>query len=235
MPINWDDPNTPRWLLDAARYTRYNLRLSQMILCSAPDGGTLCSLGCGAGLTELELASRFERVTCADRSGAAISFLRLEAARRGVENLDCIVCDDSALTGSWDTVLAILHGSGEDFAGHYLALARRRLIAVTHAPPLPDMPPEKFRMRSANNADTVSAELDARGLAYTRRDCRLSHGQPLRSFDEARQFVRIYGKARPGQSDDEYLSAHLAETGRKDFPYYLPKEKRFSIFVIERG
>ena len=32
MPLNWDDPRIARWLHDAAQYTRYNLRLSQMIL-----------------------------------------------------------------------------------------------------------------------------------------------------------------------------------------------------------
>ncbi len=234
MPLNWDDPRIARWLRDAAQYTRYNLRLSQMILRFAPDGGTLCSLGCGIGLTELELAERFERVTCVDRSAVAIAFLRDEAQRRGTVNLDCRVCDDHTLAGSWDTVLAILHGSGDDFSGGYLALARHRLIAVTHAPPSPELPPEKLHLRSLNNADTVSAALDAHGLAYTRQDCRISHGQPLRSLGEARQFVLVNGKSRPGQSPDAYLAEHLTETGRADFPYYLPKEKRFSMFVIEK-
>ena len=232
--LNWDDPHTARWLRDAARYTGYNLRLSQMILRFSPDGGTLCSLGCGAGLTELELAPHFLRVTCVDRSAAAIAFLRAEAARRGAANLDCRVCDDHTLTGSWDTVLAILHGNGGSLAGEYLALARRWLIAVTHAPPAPGTPPEKIRLHGDNNADTVAAALDGRGLDYTRRDCTLSHGQPFHSLDDARRFAEAYARPRPGQSPDAYLAEQLTETGRADFPYYLPKEKRFSIFVVEK-
>lgn len=234
MLLNWDDIRTARWLTDAAEYTRYNEKLARLIAELSPEGGTVCSLGCGLGLTELELAPRFESVTCVDTSENVLAFLRAEIARRGIANMDCRVCDARSLTGRWDTVLAIFHGDGEDFAGSYLALARRRLIAVTHSPPSPELPPEKFRLRSLKNADTVSAVLDSHSLSYTRRDCCMEHGQPLESLSSARQFVLTYGKPRPSQSLEQYLNEHLTATGRDDFPYYLPKKKLFSVFTIER-
>lgn len=234
MLLNWDDAHTARWLVYAAEYTRYNDQLAKLITGFSPEGGTLCSLGCGLGLTELALAAHFEHVTCVDISENVIDFLRGEIERRSIGNMDCRVCDARGLTGRWDTVLAILHGDGGDFAGPYLALARRRLIAVTHAPPSPELPPEKFHLRSLKNADTVSAALDAHGLSYTRHDCSIEHGQPLESLADARQFVLTYGKPRPGEALEQYLGEHLIATGRDDFPYYLPKEKHFSVFVIER-
>lgn len=235
MLLNWDDARMARWLVSAAEYTRYNDRLARLITALSPEGGSLCSLGCGLGLTELALASHFEHVTCVDMSESAIGFLRGEIERRAVGNMDCRVCDARELTDRWDTALAILHGDGGDFAGPYLDLARRRLIAVTHAPPSPELPPEKYRLRSLKNSDTISAVLDAHGLSYARHDCSIEHGQPLESLADARQFVLAYGKPRPGEAPEQYLSEHLISTGREDFPYYLPKEKRFSIFVIERG
>lgn len=234
MLLNWDDMRTARWLIDAAEYTHYNEQLARLIISLSPGGGTLCSLGCGLGLTELELAPHFERVTCVDMSENVLAFLCTEIARRSLHNMECLACNARELTGSWDTVLAILHGGGEDFAGPYLAMARRRLIAVTHAPPTSELPPEKYRLRSMKNSDTVSAVLDAHGLRYTRHDCCMEHGQPLGSLADARQFVLTYGKPNLGETLEQYLNEHLIVTGRDDFPYYLPKEKRLSVFVIEQ-
>ena len=235
MLVNWEDTRTARWLADAAEYTRHNAQLARLIVSLSPEGGTLCSLGCGLGLTELELTKHFEHITCVDVSGNVLAFLRAEISRRGLENMDCRVCDAHELTGSWDTVLAIHHGDGGDFAGPYLALARRRLIAVTNAPPSSELPPEKYRLRSTKNADTIAAALDARGLSYTRRDCLIEHGQPMESLTDARQFVLAYGMPLPDETLEQYLGKHLVATGSEDFPYYLPKEKRFSVFVIERS
>ncbi len=68
--------------------------------------------------------------------------------------------------------------------------------------------------------------LEQRKIPYATGTLTLEMGQPLRSLDEAGQFFRLYNRGDDAALTDEYLKARLTETGRTDFPLYLPQVRQ---------
>ena len=225
----WDEQRI-RWLHDASVYTGYDRRLAALLLAHIPRRTSLCDVGCGAGLVDAELAPYFREVTCVDRSAEAVAATDALLRARGVRGVTTLCADARSLSGRWDTVLALFHGGAE--ALRYLPLARDRLVLAVRTERRGSFgPPERKRVKDFAASDAEEL-LRRRGVRYTRTDCALEHGQPLRSYRDAEAFVRAYSEPLPRCELDAYLRASLRETGRSDFPFYLPKEKKFALFIV---
>lgn len=233
MQAGWDEKKL-RWMRTAGAYTGYNRRLAAEILAHIPAGGTLCDLGCGAGLLAMELSPRFARTVCVDWNGAAAAFVREEAARRGLMALEMRHMDAAALTERFGTVLTVLHGRAEDIAGPYLALAEERLVAVINSTARGNIGPEGYRSCKRTTPEQLSSLLRERGLRFAQFPLLLEHGQPFPNRAEAADFVETYCTAPPASAVAAYLDTHLVETGDPAFPLYLPNAKRLTVFVVER-
>ncbi|MBP1762598.1 MAG: hypothetical protein H6Q64_2140, partial [Firmicutes bacterium] len=65
------------------------------------------------------------------------------------------------------------------------------------------------------------------------QDVSLEFGQPLRSMEEARSFVRAEASRISEEDLSNFLSERLVETGQEKYPFYIPNLKTFGIFEIE--
>ena len=76
--------------------------------------------------------------------------------------------------------------------------------------------------------------LTERGVPFEAETLEPEMGQPFRSMEEARQFFRLYSRdADKAAITDEFLRGRLAETGREDFPLYLPHKRQVGYLQFE--
>lgn len=232
MGITWNE-QTLAWFHAAGEYTDYNRRVAEILLPYIPGEGTVCDIGCGAGLVDLELARSVKWITCVDINPKAAASVREDAKKLGISNLTAVCMDGRALTGSWDTVITLFHGGREAYE-NYSNLARSTYLMVTHGMTSQRFGPENRRPDRCHGTEYTRCELDKLGAAYELVELELEHGQPLMDWRDARCFVKAYSKPMEDGELERYLQEHLVETGDMRYPYYLPKKKKIGLFIIRK-
>ena len=162
-----------------------------------------------------------------------IASVQEEIARRGAESITAVHADGRALPGSWDAVIALFHG-GEDLAECYLRKAKDTLILATHGESYGNFGPAEHKVFKRYGVSGMKDYLDLRGIHYTVQETAIEYGQPLTDRDDARAFVRAYTAPMEDAELEAYLAETLVETGREDFPYYLPNRRKIGLFTIRR-
>ena len=76
--------------------------------------------------------------------------------------------------------------------------------------------------------ESACGYLERQGIPYTSRRMALDFPQPLRTREDARRFMALYG----GGDEAEALPTSLASTGDPEFPWQLPGVRRFGLIVI---
>lgn len=230
MRVGWNE-RTITWLEAASEFTGFHRKLAELLRPHLHPGGTLCDLGCGLGLIDLELSPWFERITCLDTSAPALAALERLAARRGCTNLEPVRGDVEELEGEWDSVLGVFFGFG-DRIPQWLSHCRRSLVVVVADGGRPSFGPGHPAKRYT--ADYAQALLEEAGIPYRMERHGLEYGQPFRSLEEAEEFGRIYSGGSLAE-DLAYLHDRLTATGDPVYPWYLPQEKRFAVFSVQKG
>ena len=232
MRFAWNE-QTIRWFLDASIYTGFHKALAQIIMPHLSPGGTLCDLGCGLGRLDIELAPFMAKITAVDTNENATEFLRHEAMTSGLSNLSIIHGVASSLTETFDFVLLSFFGKSDLF--EMMKLCKQRLIRIVSAENKSGLYPQKYRCKVKDTVPIVQEELDAMGISYKLELHSIEFGQPLRSWQDAKQYVI---QNAPVASDDEvsgFLDENIVRTDDGDFPLYLPNQKELGIFVLGRG
>jgi SAM-dependent methyltransferase len=232
MRIVYDDESV-RWFREASDFTGYGRGMAELLLARMPARGSVCDMGCGAGLVDMELALHVGRITCVDIDPRAAASVAELARARGLANVEAVCADATTLAGEWDTVVALFHG-GSAFVPGYLAKARDRLILATSAGHGGFSAAGRGRP-TGYGPDAVAAHLEELGLAYAAERHSLEYGQPFRTYADAVRFVRTWSPEATDAELDAYLGGALQQTGREDFPLYLPKRREFVLFVIPRN
>ncbi len=199
-----------------------------------PGRASLLDLGCGVGLIDIAVADEFSRITCVDRDDQALRLLEADLAARNISNIKTWHANAADVRGQWDTVLMVFFGHLEEQLRHALSLCRHNIIAVIHGDAQGTLGPKDYHPPKCGTVSGTRQALHALGARYAVQEHALEYGQPFASREEAIAFVRAYSKNPPDMAVADYLDARLTETGRADFPYYLPNLKRFGIFVIGR-
>ncbi len=231
--IVWNE-TAARWFRDAAEYTQFNKKLASLLLELIPQRGTLCDIGCGLALTDIELARHFERVTCVDKSAEAVELASRCVEKSGLSNIEVIKADGRELEGQWDAVITLFHGTERDFTGRYPRLARGTFVAAVHEGSKDGQSITGRKVQKPCTADTVTAALNDAKINYTAAKHSLEYGQPLRSLVDGMNFLRAYSDGANDAQLYDRLNTRVVETGHKDLPYYLPAKKRFSLIKIPR-
>jgi hypothetical protein len=74
------------------------------------------------------------------------------------------------------------------------------------------------------------------GVEHEEREFSCEFGQPFRSIDDAVRFFELYSRDEDKSViNEKNVRSRLVETGKPDFPYYLPHLKQSNIYVIDRG
>lgn len=233
MPIKWND-QTCRWFEAASEYTGYNRLLAEILKKHIPQGESLCDLGCGAGLIDLELANHCSDITCIDIAPDAVDCVRRGAECRGIKNINALCADAASFQLPHDTVTAFFFGDSQ-FYENFFPLARKRLIITVHEQRKGKFGPDGYQKIKCYDVDSTRAYLDDLGVEYDYEAVSLEYGQPLSDLDDARAFVRTYSRPTSDELLECYLEKNLEKTNVKKWPYYLPNLKEFGLFVIRRN
>jgi len=231
MHIKWDE-NGIRWFLDAGEYTGFHKMLAQKIIPYLLPGDTLCDAGCGLGRLDLELTEYVQSIRSIDINDDAISVLQKDIVNLGKQNIRAEVCDASALDETYDVMLLSFFGQSNML--DFLKNCRRRLIRVVSMENNSTLYPSRHRNYTRDTVASVQEELDAQGIKYSLELSALEFGQPLRTWQDAEQYILRNAPEAPDDEVNDFLKEHLQNTGRDDFPYFLPNYKEFGIFIIDK-
>ncbi|MDR2355141.1 MAG: class I SAM-dependent methyltransferase [Clostridiales Family XIII bacterium] len=245
MDFLWNE-KTLDWFRTASVYTGFHSRLASIVRPFVADCETLCDMGCGHGLLDLELAKDLRSVLCVDQSEAAIGALNERIRAQGARNVVARVADVNSLAGErWDAVMMSFFGSSLEDIARFLALCDKRMILIVHESATAGRCVNAVSLRPKPfGAAEVSGFLTGRDLRFQKTHAALEFGQPFKSLADARDFIQTYaasmleaaGGAGPAERTRLYqdMENRIVETGLSDYPLYLPKSKKLAVFVVER-
>lgn len=223
MYFGWNE-KTINWMQSASDFTGFHRHLCDFLEPLVSQDGTLCDIGCGIGLVDVELAGRWSglSITCLDPDAPALAALGEMAADRGVGNIKTVCARSEELSGEWDVILSVFYGSGEQCLS-WLPHCKARLISVIADENSPSFSVHRApRRKTARRTRELFSEA---GLRFSERRLALEYGQPFTDEQDARDFMSVYGVAE---------DTEMIETRDEKFPLYLPKTKLFSIFTVEK-
>ena len=232
MTITWDEP-TIRRFIEASEYTGYHKALAAKILPYLESDDTLLDIGCGLGRLDIELSQHVLGILAVDTCESAIEAIRLETERLGISNIRTRHGDAEEITDIFDVVLMSFFRL-EDTLG-FMNRCRSKLIRIVGAGMKSGLYPEKYRRENKNAVPAVKKELDDQGIKYDFELCAIEAGQPLKTRGEAELFVLSNASEADNEEITSFLNERLEETGREDFPLYLPYQKELGIFVINKS
>ena len=216
-----------RFMRVASEYGDYHLRLADWMLPDLRAADHVCDAGCGLGYLSLALAPHVRRVTAADRSAEALSVLRENCAARGIGNIALLAGDlfASAPRRPYDAMVFCFFAKMEEIA----AIARRQCRGTVFAFKK-NYATHRFSVEShPTGDDSFSAGvswLTEHGVPFVSQELELEMGQPFCSWESARRFFEIYSRDEDKSViTDDFLRSKLVETGREDFPLYLPQKR----------
>lgn len=217
-----------RFMRTASEYGDYHRRLVQRMRPALHSADHICDAGCGLGYLSLALAPYVRRVMAADRSEAALDVLRQNCAARGIRNIDILSGElqPVPLAAPYDAMVFCFFGRMEEIAAVAKAQCRGTVFVfkknyTSHRFSVGEHPAGWDSFRAG--ADWLTE----RGVPFEAETLEPEMGQPFRSMEEARQFFRLYSRdADKAAITDEFLRGRLVETGREDFPLYLPHKRQ---------
>ena len=224
-----------RFMRTASEYGDYHRRLVQRMRPALHSADHICDAGCGLGYLSLALAPYVRRVTAADRSEAALDVLRQNCAARGIRNIEILSGElqPVPLAAPYDAMVFCFFGRMEEIAAVAKAQCRGTVLVfkenfTSHRFSVGEHPAGWDSFRAG--ADWLTE----RGVPFEAETLEPEMGQPFRSMEEARQFFRLYSRdADKAAITDEFLRGRLAETGREDFPLYLPHKRQVGYLQFE--
>lgn len=87
MNFNWNS-DTIRWYQEADKYTGFFKNVAGLIAPRLEDCSTLCDIGCGLGIVDLELSKYIKRIACIDINKAAITALKKSIEDSKITNIE---------------------------------------------------------------------------------------------------------------------------------------------------
>ena len=241
---------------EASTYTGFHENLAAMAAPHLDASWTLADFGCGPGLLDFHLAPMVAKVTAIDSEEVAITELRIEleslivadrpSPYRRIEPWLCdlrelgadarIGCAHGTRRGSasqladlrrrscWDAVVMSFVGVDAQLLDNLIGRARKRaLLYFRHRSFDPDAP-------EILGAPETERHLAERGYSFTKTVTELEFGQPFCSLPDAEEWLADLAKRKEAKARKARES--LVETGRSDYPYYLPKTVEVTFFVV---
>ena len=223
--FNWTD-EAIRFMEDACRRTDFHEHLTAMLLPHLSGASRVSDAGCGLGYLSLTLAPHVAHVTAAERDDRALDVLRRELTARCITNVTPLCTDVLTYVPpeKFDAMVFCFFGSMEEI----LSAARAQCCGTVLAVVRDDA---RHRFSGAPRGDSrhgfrrACAVLDEHAIPYTAHRAALRFPQPLRTQDEARAFLSLYGGG-------EAQMSNLVSTGDPDFPWQLPGVRRFGIIAF---
>ena len=228
--IEWNE-QVSRWFIEASEFTGFHKSMAKKIIPYLKSGYSMCDIGCGLGRLDLELAPYVSEILAVDISADAVKRLARDAGSMGVNNIKTRCGDAADILDSFDIILLSLYGQPD--MRRLLSQCRHKLIRIVSSGKKSGLYPERYRREIKNAVPDVQNELRALGIVYDLEYCAIESGQPMRSIQEAEEFILSNAPEASPEEISVFLSENIIKTGKDDFPLFLPYMKEFGIFVID--
>lgn len=211
----------------ASEYSDYNRRLTEKMLPWLSRDAHICDAGSGLGYLSLALSSHVGRVTAVERHPDAAAVLSENCMRLGISNVvsRCGAIAELPPEKPYDAMVfcffgrkrEILRLAKEQCRGDVFVFTRNydahRFSAGTHPTGYEGYP-------------QFADALETLGIPAHKETFALEFGQPFRDPEEAHRFFRLYTKDQnKAVLTPSFVRSRLTETGRKDFPFYMPHQR----------
>lgn len=220
-----------RWFVDASEYTNFHKNLADKIVPYVKGENTLCDVGCGLGRLDIFLAPHVLQITAIDSNREVIGELRKNAVEMGIHNLNAICNDASMSARAYDIFLMSFFGHFDEMK-KYFKHCRKKLIRITNLSDKSNFYPEIYRRKDKPSVSVIEKGLKTEQIPYVLITDAIEFGQPLRSEEDAKNFVLYNAPDAKPDEIDRFLNNHVQDTGRRDFPIYIPNKKQIGIFII---
>ncbi|MBR2423024.1 MAG: methyltransferase domain-containing protein [Oscillospiraceae bacterium] len=211
----------------ASEYSDYYQKLTEKMLPWLSQDSHICDAGSGLGYLSLALAPYVKQVTAVERNPNAAAVLTENCHTLGISNINAC-CSSIAEINPGKNYHAmvfcffgqrreILQLAKRQCSGDVFVFTRNydrhRFSAGTHR-------------TSYEGYPQFADDLDLLGIPANKETFTLEFGQPFRNPEEAHRFFRVYSKDKNKDVlTDDFVRSQLIDTGRKDFPLYLPHQK----------
>lgn len=211
----------------ASEFSDYNRQLTEKMLPWLTKETHICDAGSGLGYLSLALAPYVRQVTAVELNPNAAAVLTENCRSSGITNVTSLCGAIAELTPEkpYDAMVFCFFGKRREI----LELAKRQCIgdvfvftrnydnhrfsAGTHRSGLEGYP-------------QFADELEQLGIPARKETFALEFGQPFRYLEEAHRFFLLYSKDQDKTVlTEDFVRNQLVETGRKDFPFYMPHRK----------
>jgi len=233
MMWRWE-PQMIRFMRDASEYGDYHRRLAGLLLPYLRPDDRLCDAGCGLGYLSLALAPHVGSVTAVDQNADALCILRENCRGQAVSNLTAVCGDLFAAPPHtpYDAMVFCFFGRMQEILTAAAAQCRGRVFVITR-----NYGEHRFSVGNHPSGDNGFAGarrfLLDRAIPFEEMTAALEFGQPFRTFADAKLFFETYSvDADKSLITDAFLRGRLTETGRTDFPYYLPHRRPIGLLIF---
>lgn len=233
----WSD-EIVRFMEDAASQSGYFRALACETVGRLPKGSFVCDAGCGMGHLAVEVARMGHRVIALDKSPSAASFAKELVDReklRGRVTVFETDYRDAQNEKPYDCMVFCLSASVSDAFAAAAKVRAKSLVVVNKVHPRVEYRGEHLLDRPiVTDIAREYHDLKAQGIVCRVREKELEFGQPFRSADDARRYFELFRTRKyPLGVTDSELAKELVETGREEFPWYLPVTRKLSVFDVD--
>ena len=222
--MKWWDARRIEWYRRAAGRSHYHRALAEALKKLLHKDERILELGCGLGYATELLAKDGFMITGTDADGEAIAEARRRSGMDIFRTLDAL---SSPLPES-DVLLLLLFGriAEERNLESYLGSTGRMVYAVSeHRGQRDDL-----RKKGGEPERTEAYLRSIDGITFSAIPFCASFDQPLRSMDEAEEYI----EAMYGREKTPLYMEYIREDHDGEYPYIFPNMKHLTIFGIEK-
>ena len=220
-----------RFMRDASEYGTYNQELARMLAPNLGKHLRICDAGCGLGYLSLALSPYVGQVTSVEKNPDAVAVLKENCRQRGITNITprCGTMQEVIPEQPYDAMVfcffggihEILHTAKHQCHGTVFIITR---TYTSHRFSVGNHPTGSYGYRGSCDV------LTQLGVPFEENKFVLEFGQPFRTFADARTFFEVYSHDEDKSAiTDAFLQSKLVETGREDFPLYMPHLRNLAI------
>lgn len=223
-----------RFMRHASEYGSYNQVLLKKMLPYLTPELHICDAGSGLGYLSLALSPHVQAVTAVEKHPDAAGVLEENCLHKGIANVRSC-CEDMQQhfpEDPYDAMVFCFFGRPEEILQLAKKLCRGRVFVFTRNY-------RNHRFSAGTHASgwdgfpELAALLRDHGIEAHSETFRVEYGQPFRSWQDARRFFEIYSKdSDKSVITEDFLKQKVTETGRDDFPLYMPHERNVAFVTF---
>ena len=220
-----------RFMRDASEYGTYNQELARKLAPELSRDMHICDAGCGLGYLSLALSPYAYQVTSVEKNPDALAVLKENCRIREITNIvpRCGTIQEVIPERKYDAMVFCFFGGIHEILSAAKQQCSGRVCIITrnytsHRFSVGNHPTGSYGYRLTNDV------LTQLGIPFEEETFRLEFGQPFRNLVDARRFYEIYSHDEDKSAiTDEFLRGKVVQTGREDFPLYMPHQRNLAI------